>query len=124
MPAKKPQDLHSLFVNALNSGDLNALVNLYEPNATLVPQPGLIVTGTVAIREALKGFLAMKPKIRMETMLVLETADVGLLRGKWTLDGTGPDGKSTQMTGISAEVVRRQSDGEWRFVIDHPYGGD
>jgi len=124
MTAKKPEDLHPLFVKALNSADLNSLVGLYEPNATLVPQPGVVVTGTVAIREALQGFVAMKPKIRMETMLVLESGDVAFLKGKWTIDATGPDGKPTQMTGNSTEVVRRQHDGQWLFVIDHPYGAN
>ena len=124
MSAQKPQDLHSLFVNALNSGDLNGLVGLYEPNATLVPQPGQVVTGTVAIREALSRFVSMKPMIRMDTSLVLETGDIAFLRGKWTLDAKGPDGKPSQMTGHSTEVARRQCDGAWLFVIDHPYGAD
>ena len=45
------------------------------------------------------------------------------------LVGTGaspaltPDGKSVTMTGRSAEVVRRQADGTWKFMIDNPRGG-
>jgi hypothetical protein len=39
---------------------------LFEPEATLIPQPGQVVTGTEAIREALSGFLALKPKFDLE----------------------------------------------------------
>ena len=124
MPAQKPQDLHSLFASALNSGDLNNLVGLYEPTATLVPQPGQVATGTAAIRQALQAFVAMKPTIHIETKFVLETGDLALLRGKWILDAKGPDGKPMQMTGNSTEVVRRQRDGSWLYLIDHPYGAD
>ena len=124
MPAQKPQDLHLLFANALNSGDINGLVNLYEPTATLVPAPGQIATGTAAIRQALQAFVAMKPTIRIETTFVLETGDVALLRGKWIIDAKGPDGQPTHMTGNSTEVVRHQPDGSWLYLIDHPYGAD
>ena len=35
--------------------------------------------------------------------------------------GTGPDGKAVSMAGQSTEVVRRQPDGTWRYVVDNPY---
>jgi len=41
---------------------------------------------------------------------------------KWQLGMTGPDGKPAQMQGQSVEIVRRQADGHWLFVIDLPFG--
>ena len=46
MPARNPEELVRLFSEALNSGNLDALVALYEPQATLTPEPGQVVTGT------------------------------------------------------------------------------
>ncbi len=66
MPAHKPEELDELFAQALNSGDLDALVALYEPQACLEHQPGQVATGSQAIREALTGLLAMSPKITLE----------------------------------------------------------
>jgi hypothetical protein len=40
MPAHKPEELHELFAQALNSGDLDTLVALYEPQVCLEHQPG------------------------------------------------------------------------------------
>ena len=60
MPARRPEDLHRLFAEALNAGDADAVMALYEPGASLVPQPGQVATGTEAIRAALDGFLALK----------------------------------------------------------------
>ena len=57
MPARNPEELDRLFSEALNSGNLEALVALYEPQATLTPEPGHVVTGTQAIREALSASL-------------------------------------------------------------------
>jgi uncharacterized protein (TIGR02246 family) len=124
MAARTPGELHSLFTGALNRGDLQGLLELYEPTASLVPEPGRVVTGTEAISQALQMFLAMKPTIRIETRGVVRTGDLAVLQSNWTLDCTSPEGSPMQMTGHATEVVRQQSDGTWLYAIDLPYGMD
>ena len=117
MPARKPEECDSLLLEALTRGDLETAVALYEPNATLVPSPGQPVTGTAAIREAIKGFVAMKPQIDMKVEQTLRASDdLAICYGAWTMK-TGDQ----EMKGKSAEVVRRQPDGTWLFAIDDPY---
>jgi uncharacterized protein (TIGR02246 family) len=125
MPARKPEECDTLLVEAINRGDLEAALALYEPNASFVQDSGEVVTGLGAIREVMQGFLAIKPKFSIEVKAV-QSGDGGLalLRAKWSATGTGPDGKPMTITGNSTEVVRRQSDGTWRFVIDNPRGAD
>src|SRR5207244_10126873 len=65
MSARTPEDLDRLFALALNSGNLEALVRLYEPQAALRPGPGQVVQGDAAIRTALSGFIGMKPTIEL-----------------------------------------------------------
>jgi ketosteroid isomerase-like protein len=122
MPAHKPEELDVLFANAINTGDLDAAIKLYEPGASLMPEPGAVVSGTKAVREALGGFLAMKPRITLDARKLAEAGGIALTTSKWVLEGTGPDGKPMKMEGQSAEVARRQPDGTWLFVIDNPYG--
>ncbi len=95
---------------------------LYEPEATLIPQPGQVAKGTEAIRQALAAFLALKPRFSGEARTVAEAGDIALTSATWNMAGSGPDGGSITLSGRSAEVVRRQADGTWRFVIDNPYG--
>ncbi|MEE2840687.1 MAG: nuclear transport factor 2 family protein [Acidobacteriota bacterium] len=66
MPAHSPEELDQLFSEALNAGDLDALVALYEPQAVFVSEPGQTVAGTAAIREVLGTFVSMNPKITMD----------------------------------------------------------
>jgi uncharacterized protein (TIGR02246 family) len=124
MAINKLEDVHRLFADAFNSGDADSIMALYEPEATLVPQPGQVVKGFHAIREAMQGYLALKGRINAETQYVIRAGDIALLRANWSLVGTGPDGKSIEMKGNSTEVVRRQPDENWLFVIDHPFGAD
>ena len=124
MAARKPEEVDRLFERALNAGDMEALLALYEPQASLMPSPGSVVVGAPAIREALAAFIAGKPKITITPRLVSETGDLALVTAKWDLAIDGPDGKRAKMNGSSVEVLRRQPDGSWRFAIDMPFGVD
>src|SRR5262245_59200019 len=122
MPAATPEQTHQLFVEYFNAADADALLSLYEPKATLLPFPGEPVTGHAAIREVLHRFLGLKGRMELKLDKVLRTDDVALIFSSWSLRGTGPDGESLQHNGQTTDVVRRQADGTWRFVIDNPRG--
>lgn len=122
--ARHPVDLDRMFEQALNAGDIDGLVALYEAEAALMPSPGKIVVGTAAIREALAGFLAGRPTISTAGRLVAQTGDIALLANRWTLTMTGPDGKPTTMSASAVEVARKQSAGHWLFAMDMPFGSD
>jgi ketosteroid isomerase-like protein len=124
MPAQSPKELHEMFAKAMSAADAEALLALYEQDAALVPPgsgPSDAVRGENAMRGLLSSFTAMNPSMTMETEAI-EAGDLALLFGSWTLSATGPDGGKITMTGTSAEVARRQPDGSWRLVIDHPTG--
>jgi uncharacterized protein (TIGR02246 family) len=124
MPANTPEQAHELFVTCFNSGDIDAIISLYEPNATLVQFPGPAVQGHEAIREAMRGFLSIKGHMKLTIDRVLRTDDVALLFSSWTLRGIGLDGNPILSSGQTSDVVRRQADGTWLFVIDNPHGAE
>ena len=124
MPARSPDELHGLFSRHFSAGDLDALVSLYEPDAVLYPQPGVAACGTLAIRDALAAFLALRGTFTMTAGRVICTDGVALVFAPWTLVATGPDGKPVIMAGSATDVLRRQPDGRWRFAIDHPFGAE
>jgi uncharacterized protein (TIGR02246 family) len=114
----KPGDLHRLVQDAFNAGDVDALVALYEDDAVMATPDGEFVSGRDAIRQQWAGFVALGGTITLETRHAAEVGDIALLRNDWHFLGEGMDFSSR-----TAEVARRQDDGTWRYVIDHPYGG-
>jgi uncharacterized protein (TIGR02246 family) len=114
-----------MLIEAAHAGDIEAAVALYEPDASFVQDSGEVVTGQAAIREVMKGFLALKPRFSLKVDSV-QSGDgtLALTRATWSLTGTDSEGKPVSMAGRSAEVVRRQGDGTWKFVIDHPHGSE
>jgi len=116
MRATQPADLDRLFEQLLNAADLEGLVALYEPNASLTLMRVHEVTGTSAIREALRGLLASRPRI------TIASVRVALVSAEWRVTASGPDGKPSNTSGSSIEIARRQADGRWLFAIDKPFG--
>jgi hypothetical protein len=47
MPAHTPEECDLLLIEAIEKGDVDAMVALYEPNATFVVSPGQVVTGPI-----------------------------------------------------------------------------
>jgi uncharacterized protein (TIGR02246 family) len=122
MPATTPEQIHRLFEDAFNAGDIDGLMGLYEPDSVLVPQPGSVVQGSKQVRAALEGYLALRGRITLDTKLVLTVGDLAYLSNTWSLSGTGPDGNPLTLGATTAEVARRQADGTWRYVIDNAWG--
>ena len=118
----RPEAVIERFSRLLAESDLDAMVELYEPNATFAPQPGAQVTGREAIRDALAAFLAVKPRMTGRIEKVLCAGDTALVANRWNLSGTAPDGGPVELAGTSADVLRRRSDGSWGIVIDDPWG--
>ena len=121
MPARTPADADHQVIAAVNAGDLDAAVDLYESGATFMAEPGKPASGTAAIREVIAGFIAMKPTMTIEVPIVVESGDIALLHSRWTPKGTGPDGSPVEMAMQGTEVVHRQADGTWKFIIDNPF---
>lgn len=99
---------------------LDALVALYEPAAVFVPKPGVVLSGQTAIGNALADLLTLSPIMETQVREVHQADDIALVIVEWKLRGTAPDGAAVTQSGQSADVLRRQSDGTWRVLIDHP----
>ena len=119
MAAKTPEQVNEQLIDALTRGDIDAAIDLYEPEASFVNE-GEVVIGTVAIRRILEAFASVKPQFKIKARPTVQSGDIALTGNHWSLAGTDPDGNPLEMSGSSYEVVRRGADGNWRFAIDNP----
>jgi uncharacterized protein (TIGR02246 family) len=124
VPTATPERVLEAIVTGINSGDLESLMPLYENEAAFATEPGSLAHGPAGIAEALKGFISMQGELDLQVTRVLEADDLALVIGVWSFNGTGPDGQPVRLAARNADVLRRQPDGTWRFVIDNPWGSD
>lgn len=107
VPAYDPQDLERLLVSRQNTGDVDGITALYEPEALLDDGEGRLVHGQHAIRQFFAELAAQDRNFQMgEQRPAMVCGDLALTS---TLCANGT---------VTAEVARRQSDGTWLWVID------
>jgi uncharacterized protein (TIGR02246 family) len=119
-----PEEVLNSIVVGINTGDLDSLMKLYEPDACFASEPGQIAKSPDSVRQCLRSFIDLKRKLDLKVKRVLQASDLALVTTEWSYSGTGPDGNLVNMAAKSADVLRRQEDGTWRFVIDNPWGTD
>ena len=124
MSRETPEQVLKSIVDGINTGNFEALLSLYEPEAAFAQQPGSLAHGLAGVRESLAAFIAMKGTLDLKVTRVLEAGGLAFVAGVWSFTGTGSDGKPVTLTGRNGDVLRRQADGSWRFVIDNPWGTD
>jgi ketosteroid isomerase-like protein len=116
--------MNAAFAAAVNSRSVESLLALYEPDALLAPQPGARARGLGEIREALAGLLALRGTMESRNVYCLQVGEIALLQGEWRLSAVDRDGAPLELSSRTAEVVRRQPDGSWLYVIDHAFAND
>src|SRR3954469_4876220 len=91
-------------MDGFNAADVDALVALYEPDATMVVPDGIAV-GHNQIRENWAGLCSPGATMQLTTRYCLVNGDLALLRNDYLVTAPG-----LEFAGSTSEVVRRQPD--------------
>jgi len=121
MHITSPEQLAKAFETLFNNQDLQALTGLFASEAAFVPQPGTVVYGE-NISGALAGFLALNAPIHLTVRRTIVAGDTALIIADWQLAGVDATGAPVNLSGSTADVCRRASDGTWHYLIDNPFG--
>ncbi|GLW08986.1 hypothetical protein Misp01_41160 [Microtetraspora sp. NBRC 13810] len=119
--AERPEDVPLVFAERFNSGDPEAVAEVYEEGAVFVPEPGVPLTGARA-RAANGRFVGLGVPIVVRPRHVYTSGDLALLIVDWVIDGTDRDGRPVHIEGTATDVARRGRDGRWRYAVDNPFG--
>ena len=103
-------------VSLMEAGDLDGIADLYEERAVFVDLEGE-VRGD-GIREAHRSFMEAGNRLILRRSVVYEANGIALVHWEWEVSL----GDRSSIEGVSAEVLRRQPDGVWKFVIDNSDG--
>lgn len=118
-----PASVHGIFTEYYKAGDLEGCVSMYEDDSVFIAADGTPQHGKAGVRAVLEGFLALGGEFTLKTRYAVRAGDYALSSNEWSLRGTGSDGQTLDLGGKTAEVLRLHADGTWRFLVDHPWGG-
>jgi ketosteroid isomerase-like protein len=117
---KRAEDAHATLAAAFNTGDLVTVMSMYDSTGIIVPEPGKPVSGKEKFEEAIKAILSIKGKMEIKTVYCLQTGNIAVGRSEWNIT----DGNEVKISAKGVEVMRQQSDGTWKIVIDHAFGAE
>lgn len=112
-----PAQMNETFARAVNSRRLETVLSLFEPDAALRIGDNTL-RGRQAISRELETLLALPGTMISRNNFCIEHGDIALLRADWIITQDG----QVVARGNSAEIVRRQPDGTWLYIVDHPDG--
>jgi uncharacterized protein (TIGR02246 family) len=124
MSNRTPEEVLSSVTECINSGNLDSLKLLYESDSCFASQPGQFIKGRESIRQNIQGFIDMRGKLESKIKRVLRAADLALVISEWSFSGIGQEGNPVNIASTATDVLRQQSDGTWRVIIDNPWGTD
>ena len=122
MGVPSPEDMWTHLSAALNGGDMDAALALYEPDAGFISGTGELARGEAGLRGEFQTMISAKVKMAGKAVKTIVVKDLALVFVQYT--GTIPtgDGKTIEISGLSTDVLRQQADGTWLSVIDNPFG--
>ena len=105
---------------AANTGQVDRLMEVYAPDAVILPPGGPPIEGSETIRELFRQeFERFDTKIAFTTQEIDVDDDMAYRRGRYVWRGTPRgSGQSLETTNKFLEVWKRQPDGSWRIAVD------
>ena len=116
------EGMAAALLERFNSGEVSAMLALYEPGAILIAKDGRTVTGHTAIAAELERDLSLGLPLQVNARHAFVNGDIAEIVLDWSIDGTGPDGEHVHLGGSASDVVHRGADGFWRYIIDNNQG--
>ena len=106
--------LDQQYARAVEGQDLEALLSLYDPNATVLPPHAPAATTHQDVRELFQALLALEPqKFQVNTTRVEEAGDLAVATGNFAVTM-----RDREDRGKFLAVWRRSRKGEWRLFYD------
>lgn len=115
---KRAEDAHAALAAAFNTGDVATVLNMYDYNGIIVPEPGKPVSGKEKFETAIKAILSIKGKMEIKTVYCLQAGNIAVGRSEWNIT----DGNEVKISSKGIELMKQQEDGTWKIVIDHAFG--
>jgi uncharacterized protein (TIGR02246 family) len=118
----EPEGVIPSLVERFTSGNVNAMMELYAPEAVFVAKDGRTITEREEIAAQFKRDMGLGLPLKTNVRHVFVGGDTAQIVVDWSIDGTCPNGEVVHLGGSASDIVRRGADGRWRYIIDNNQG--
>ena len=118
----KPEGVIPSLVERFNSRNVEVMMALYAPEAVFVAKDGRTITDRAEIAAQFQRDMSLGLPLKANVRHVFVGGDTAQIVVDWSIDGKGSDGGDVHLGGSASDIVRRGSDGFWRYIIDNNQG--
>lgn len=118
----KPEDVIPSLVERFNSKNLEAMMELYAPEAVFVANDGRTITDRSEFAALFQRDMNLGVPLKAIVRHVFVGGDTAQIILDWSIHGPDPEGKLVHVHGTASDIMRRGADGIWRYIIDNNQG--
>ena len=118
----EPEGVIPSLVERFNSGNIEAMMALYAPEAVFIAKDGRTITDRTEIAAQFQRDMSLGLPLKANVRHVFVGDDTAQIVVDWSIDGKGPNGEDVHLGGSASDIVRRGADGFWRYIIDNNQG--
>jgi|GEM_PF-416330 Ketosteroid isomerase homolog len=118
---REPHLMNEIFVKAYNSGDVSNINLLFEKDAVVVRPNGSVIQGVDAYTQEHQNLVKIGGVMTSINKSCIIHNDIALLNAEWEIKTKNEQGEPITISSVSTEIVRKQSDGSWLYIVDNPF---
>ena len=118
----EPEGVIPSLLERFNSGNVQAMMALYAPEAVFIAKDGRTITDRDEIAAQFERDISLGLPLKANVRHVFIGDDTAQIVVDWAIDGKGPNGERVRLGGSASDIVRRGADGFWRYLIDNNQG--
>jgi ketosteroid isomerase-like protein len=118
----EPEGVIPSLIERFNSGKVEAIMPLYAPEAVFIAKDGRTITDRTEIAAQFQRDVSLGLPLKANVRHVFVSDDTAQIVVDWSIDGKGPHGEDVHLGGSASDIVRRGTDGLWRYIIDNNQG--
>lgn len=118
----KPEDVIPSLVERFNARNLDAMMELYSPEAVFVAADGRTITDRKEFAALFQRDMNLGVPLKARVRNIFVGGDTAQIVLDWAIHGTDDEGKLVHVHGTASDIMRRGPDGVWRYIIDNNQG--
>lgn len=117
-----PGEFATIFATNFNRKSMEAMLAGYADDAVLNLGGGTVFRGKEQIGQALSHFLAAQLPISVTPISHTVSGALAVVVFDWNITGNAPNGDVVDMKGRAVDVLRQETTGQWKQLLDLPFG--
>ncbi len=115
-----PNDVLPEILRLIYAGAMDEAMDLYAEDCVMIEKPDVVLRGKDQIRISLQAMVNSGHVLSVQMQNSIIFSDIAYSISQWEITKNG----AITATGQATDLLRRTQNGEWRMLLDNPFGAN